>query len=95
MPKHTLDWRRCQLCKESSFVYRDGEYRLFKYGIRHYAHALCLARSRGSIIALELIPEHKHAQFRARLADANAWDRDFIAVKDRATMRVRARNEAR
>jgi hypothetical protein len=39
-PVTSSTWRKCQFCKEDA----EG---LVKYGVRHYAHAVCLYRKRG------------------------------------------------
>jgi hypothetical protein len=92
--RFTPELRRCRLCKlPQEFVYRDGVYRLVKYGIRHYAHPLCLAKEHGSIVALEMIPEHQRPSLIAALRNPNVcdWEKARIGVIDDATKRARSR----
>jgi uncharacterized membrane protein len=70
------DLRTCQFCKKQEFVYVDGVYRLVKYGVRHYAHPVCLAMNREG--ARGLIPEHERRHFDAALVNVNDWERGII-----------------
>lgn len=54
--------RTCQFCKKQDVVYRSG-YDLFKYGVRHYAHAVCLAQRFGVAGSKGRIPQHMHKDF--------------------------------
>lgn len=58
-----------------------GEYRLVKYGVRHYAHPLCLATNRGTA-SRDLVPEHQRRFWDAAVANANDWAKAFIATED-------------
>lgn len=65
-----IDYRTCQFCKKQDRVYYgNGEgYELFKYGVRHYAHAACLAKRFGIAASKERIPQHQHKDFAWRLS---------------------------
>lgn len=79
----TLEFRTCQHCKKSAPVYIDGGYVLVKYGIRHYAHPVCLAKKVGTVAARESIPEHQREDFDIALLDADGWDAALVEVKDK------------
>ena len=64
----TPEYRICQFCRGTSVVYQDGTYSLFKYGVRHYAHAPCLLTAKGEA-AFDLLPEHVLRAFPALVAD--------------------------
>lgn len=77
--------RTCQFCKEQTQVYYDDAYFLFKYGVRHYAHAVCLARRLGVVGALEKLPSHEHKDFKWRLSlvRPDSWEMVEARVIDK------------
>lgn len=81
------------------FCHNRGQ-RTFKYGVRHWACATCLALRYGTIEALERILSHSppgtRKAFKSALR-ANCWSdwiRARIAVKDAAIHRAAARAKA-
>lgn len=63
-------YRNCRFCKKSQRdTTTDGCVLLFKYEVRHYAHASCLATAKGVEAAREMVPEHQRRQFDAGLLD--------------------------
>jgi hypothetical protein len=64
--------RTCQFCRERGSTYfRAPE--VFQYGVRHYAHAWCLARNKGCAEnARDLIHDHQRALFDKALAERRA-----------------------
>jgi hypothetical protein len=90
-----IEFRRCALCKRSDVVEDDDHgIVLFRYSVRRYAHAVCLAKREGTKAALALLPEHEHREFRSWLRFAGPWEKQMIAVLDRRERTRRAR-EAR
>lgn len=49
------DYRICSVCKKMDVVFRDGNYVLFHYSTRRYAHAACMVRKHGKTEAEKLI----------------------------------------
>lgn len=88
--------RKCRLCGRREFVQADcgDSINLFQYGVRHYAHAICLATRFGTKPALEMIPEYEWKEFRFALKYASQWDKALISVKN-AQVRRLAQKEAR
>lgn len=68
-----MDHRTCTFCKKRDVVWNDG-YTLFKYGVRHYAHAKFLAVARGVDLGREMLPEHMRGQYDAGLIDEGFYD---------------------
>lgn len=88
-----IEFRTCQLCKKSSIVYQNGFFNLVKYGVRHYAHPVCLAKKNGTVAARQAIPEHQHKSFDVALLDVCDWDDAAIRVKDQQIARQLARKQ--
>lgn len=53
-----IDYRTCSVCKKMDVVFRDGNYILFHYSVRRYAHAACMVEKHGKAEAEKLL---KHA----------------------------------
>jgi hypothetical protein len=61
--------RTCRGCRKQDYTTHDwGQLKLFKYGVRHYAHAECLVGLIGTHGIVDL-PDHQLRQFPAALAD--------------------------
>jgi hypothetical protein len=87
------EYRNCQFCKRQSAVYVNM-YVLFKYGVRHYAHAICLAKAKGEKGAEALIPEHERKDYRfaISLEQPKSWERSLaksVDLKNRLPGEVR------
>ena len=41
------DWRICAVCKQTDIVWKEGNFVLFHYLMRHYAHAPCMVAKWG------------------------------------------------
>lgn len=81
--------RTCRFCKHSE---AGEDPPLFKYAVRHWAHAGCLAARYGTIEALERIPSGDRKGFKSALrATWNEWMKARIRVKDDAIRRTRPR----
>lgn len=42
-----IEYRNCSICKEMDVVWRNGNFVLFHYSTRHYAHAPCMVAKWG------------------------------------------------
>ena len=80
-----IDYRRCAFCKYQG----DPDVDLFRYSVRHYAHAVCLAKRHGTKAAAERLPIGDLKSFRVALKSADAWDKAAIRVRDQALARIR------
>jgi hypothetical protein len=60
-----LQTRVCQFCREYGRTWYENR-EVFKYGVRHYAHAWCLAREKVAENAAQLLAEHERADFWAK-----------------------------
>lgn len=53
------NYATCRFCKRDGAIRVDGQYRLVKYGIRHWAHWHCLVERKGLAFAEAEVPEHQ------------------------------------
>lgn len=77
------EMRSCAFCSKTSVVYDEDGYHLFKYSLRRYAHATCLAAAKGTQAARASVPAHELPDFRVEMKIADPWWRSLIDAKDR------------
>lgn len=76
------DYATCRLCKKHEETYRHGRPNLFKYGVRHYAHAACGLAKWGADF-FGMLPDHVLRQFPAPVA----WNAGLLAELERRVVR--------
>jgi predicted neuraminidase len=94
--------RTCRLCGRADKAGDSAYCLLIKYSVRHYVHAVCLAKKLGTKAALESLPAREHDCFvfavrRAELHDGREIlkrDREIERKRRQATRRLEAQRQS-